>query len=120
MSRIKDVFSQKGYTVLFVHETATELITGGVAPWTCGTNKDYQMCQMKLQIEKEKVFCEAAETMLTDKILIVCDRGTLDNKAYMEEMEFSAVLKTIGAGAIYNVKIIPKTQNEIPQKHKIQ
>ena len=35
-------FTQMGYTVLFVPETATELITGGVAPWTCGTNDDYQ------------------------------------------------------------------------------
>jgi nucleoside-triphosphatase THEP1 len=38
MSRIQSEFSTRGYTVLFVPETATELITGGVAPWTCRTN----------------------------------------------------------------------------------
>ena len=42
MSWIQNTFAQKGYTVLFVPETATELITGGVAPWTCGTNGEYQ------------------------------------------------------------------------------
>ena len=35
MSWIQSTFTKKGYTVLFVPETATELITGGVAPWTC-------------------------------------------------------------------------------------
>ena len=49
MSWVQNAFTQMGYTVLFVPETATELITGGVAPWTCGTNAEYQKCQMKLQ-----------------------------------------------------------------------
>lgn len=92
MSWVQNAFTQMGYTVLFVPETATELITGGVAPWTCGTNDDYQKCQMKLQIEKEKVFESAAKTMPAKKVLIVCDRGALDNKAYMAPVEFNAVL----------------------------
>ena len=37
MSWIRNAFSHRGYTVLIVPETATELITGGVAPWTCRT-----------------------------------------------------------------------------------
>ena len=53
MAKIQNAFSEKGYTVLFVPETATEFITGGVAPWTCGTNAEYQKCQMLLQLEKE-------------------------------------------------------------------
>lgn len=77
-------------------ETATELITGGVAPWTCGTNADYQKCQLKLQLEKEKVFEQAARTMDIEKALIVCDRGALDNKAYMNETEFAEAMKFIG------------------------
>ncbi len=100
MSWIQKAFTQMGYTVLFVPETATELIMGGVAPWTCGTNNDYQKCQMKLQLEKEKVFEVAARTMATDKILIVCDRGTLDNKAYMDELEFNAVVRAIGSSEV--------------------
>ena len=55
LSWIQNEFTKRGYKVLFVPETATELITGGVAPWTCGTNLDYQRCQMKLQMEKEDV-----------------------------------------------------------------
>lgn len=96
---IESTFSKFGYKVLFVPETATELITGGVAPWTCGTNGDYQKCNLQLQIEKEKVFEEAAETM-DGKILIVCDRGTLDNKAYMTEEEFQAAVAAIHSNEV--------------------
>ncbi len=96
MEWIQEAFTQRGFKVLFVPETATELITGGVAPWTCGTNCEYQKCQMKLQLEKEKLFHQAATTMPEEKILIVCDRGALDNRAYMNDEEFSEVLKTIG------------------------
>ena len=100
MSRIQNAFTQMGYTVLFVPETATELITGGVAPWTCGTNADYQKCQLKLQIEKETIFEQAARTMTADKVLIVCDRGTLDNKAYMDDIEFAEILRSIGSNEV--------------------
>lgn len=92
LSWIQNAFTKLGYTVLFVPETATELIGGGVTPWGCGSNLDYQKCQMRLQLEKERVFEQAARTMKAEKILIVCDRGAMDNKAYMDELEFSQVL----------------------------
>ena len=97
LSWIQNAFTKLGYTVLFVPETATELISGGVAPWTCGTNLDYQKCQMRLQLEKERLFVRAARTMNVDKILIVCDRGAMDNRAYMNDEEFAAVLEDIGS-----------------------
>lgn len=96
MSWIQNAFTNLGYTVLFVPETATELITGGVAPWTCGTNKDYQTCQVHLQLEKERVFDWAANSMKAEKILIVCDRGALDNKVYMDQQTFDEILQMLG------------------------
>ena len=96
MSWIQNAFANKGYAVLFVAETATELKNGGVSPQTCKSNADYQKCQMRLQLEKEKVFRMAAESMPQDKVLIVCDRGALDNKAYMSEPEFDSLLKELG------------------------
>ena len=99
-SWIQNSFAQKGYVVLFVPETATELITGGVAPWTCGTNIDYQKFQFRLQIEKEDIYRQAAETMNTDKVLIVCDRGLLDNKAYMSQEDFDTIATALGSSEI--------------------
>ena len=100
MSWIQEAFGKMGYRVLFIPETATELITGGVAPWTCGSNLEYQKCQLGLQIEKEKVFAQAAATMKDEKVLIVCDRGLLDNKAYMSEEEFAAALESVGGNPV--------------------
>ena len=97
MNWINNAFSERGYDVLFVPETATELITGGVAPWTCKTNSDYQHCHMRFQLDKEKVFEQAAKVMKKDKILIVCDRAALDNKVYMDEATFESVCRFVGA-----------------------
>ena len=100
MSWIQNAFTQMGYTVLFVAETATQLITGGVAPWTCGTNCEFQKCQLSMQLHKEKVFEQAAKTMDVPKVLIVCDRGALDNKVYMNDLEFEQVLEFLGTNEI--------------------
>ena len=95
MSLIQKTFSQKGYKVLFVSELATDLINGGVAPWACGSVADFQKNLMHLQLEKEKTFVNAAKTMAEEKILIVCDRGTLDSKAYMSELEFQSAINEL-------------------------
>lgn len=100
MSWVQNAFTQIGYTILFVPETATELITGGIAPWTCGTNAEFQKCLMKLQIEKENIFEQAARTMSVDKVLIVCDRGILDNKAYMDDIEFAEAIQFIDSNEV--------------------
>ena len=100
LSLIQNAFSMRGYKVLIVPETATELITGGVAPWTCGTNVEYQKCQVQLQLTKERIFEYAAKTMDAERILIVCDRGALDNKAYMNDEEFAEVLRHVGTNEV--------------------
>ena len=100
LSWIQNAFTKLGYRVLFVPETATDLITGGVAPWTCGSNLDFQLCQMRLQLEKERIFEAAASTMRAEKLLIVCDRGTIDNRAYMNDLEFSRVLEALGTDEV--------------------
>ena len=91
LKEIKKTFSALGYCVLVVPETATELISGGVAPWTCTSPCEYQRFQMRLQLTKEGIFREAAEKMPHDKILILYDRGMMDNKAYLPSDEFAVL-----------------------------
>ncbi len=100
LSKINNYFGNRGYKVLTIQETATELMSNGVSPKTCGTNYDYQIGQMKLQKIKEEIFEEAAKTMNRDKILIVCDRGILDNKAYMKEVEFKKLMKKFNTSEV--------------------
>ena len=96
LSYIKKTAEALGFCVLTVGETATELISGGVAPWTCATNATYQCFQIALQMYKEELFLAAAATMGKEKLLLVCDRGLLDNRAYMTEEEFFSCLASRG------------------------
>ena len=91
LEEMKKTFSSLGYCVLVVPETATELISGGVAPWTCESPFEYQRYQMRLQLTKEGIFREAAEKMPHDKIIILYDRGMMDNKAYLPSEEFAVL-----------------------------
>lgn len=95
MSWIQNAFTQKGYKVIFVDETATQLSAGG-APWRETTdNKEYQLRVTQLMLAKELAFTAIAKTFRNDKILIVCDRGALDNRAYMNDEEFQYVLANL-------------------------
>ena len=100
MSWIQNFFAKLGYAVLFVPETATELISGGLTPWTCRSGVDFQKCLLQLQLEKERVFEQGAAALKADKVLIVCDRGALDNKAYMTELEFAQVAASVNCSEV--------------------
>ena len=100
LSWIANNLPNKGYKVLFVPETATELIGGGLTPWGCGTNLDYQRCQMELQLTKERLFERGARTMPADKVLLVCDRGAMDNKAYMTDGEFNQLCEELNTSEV--------------------
>lgn len=88
LPKLKIDLPDYGWTPLIVHETASELITGGIAPWTCKSNLEYHLIQMKLQLVKEQLAQQAAEGMDADNIVILCDRGLLDARACMSEGEF--------------------------------
>lgn len=95
MSWIQNAFTKKGFAVLFVDETATQLISGGAAPWLSTSGRDFQRWLMQLQLDKEKAFTEIGKTMNNQKILIVCDRAALDNRAYMSDADFRYVLNAL-------------------------
>lgn len=100
MAWIESNLSKQGYKVLFIPETASELILGGVAPWTVNSNYDFQKALVSLQIQKERVFEMAANNMDDEKILIVADRGILDNKAYMTDEEFDLLCHELGGSEV--------------------
>lgn len=96
MSWIQNAFTQLGYNVLFIPETATQLIGSGITPWGCKSSAHYQVHQMKMQLAKEKIYEDAVwDLKNNEKILIVCDRGALDNRAYMSELEFNTLLEKL-------------------------
>lgn len=91
LSWLRRHFAGSEYLALFIPESATELIGGGVSPSACGL-MDYERCEISLQIEKERLFEFAAGTLDADNILIFCDRGVHDNLAWMSDDEYDLVL----------------------------
>ena len=99
LSRIEKHFTGLGYHVMFINETATEMITGGAVPWM-GKSVDFQNALLRIQRHKESVYIDWAGHLKNDRVLLVCDRGALDNKAYMSEDDFAAVLSAMQSNEI--------------------
>ncbi len=99
LSWIQNAFTQKGYTVFFIGESATELINSGINFDACKNVINFQTALMSLQREKEKIYYELAKK-LDNKVLIVCDRGMLDSKAYVSSLEFQCILNTLETNEI--------------------
>lgn len=93
MQRIVQEFTEKGYNVLVIGETATELINGGIRPF--GDNAldmlEFQNYVLDLQITKELLYERVLSNYEQDTI-ILCDRGIMDNRAYISDEEFKQLL----------------------------
>lgn len=97
-SRLVKELSSIGYRVLIVPEAATELISGfGIKPFgNCLSMFDFQYFVVSSQLHKEKLAREAAELVPEEKVLIICDRGVMDDRAYVSQKEFNQVISRFG------------------------
>ena len=100
MSWIQNMFTDLGYNVIFIPECATELINAGISAKTCKDVESFQNALMKLQIEREIIYEIAAKTIKNDKVLIVCDRGIMDSKAFLTDLQFSSILSELNKNEI--------------------
>lgn len=96
LARIEEYFTELGYKVLIVGESATELIKGGIRPFGDKALKsfDFQDTILKYQLQKELLYNDVANKLSShDKCIIIYDRGLMDNSAYISEEEFDILLK---------------------------
>ena len=100
MSWIQNHFTDMGYHVIFVPECATELINAGISGITCKDLVSFQTALMTLQLQREKIYERAAKTIKNNKVLIVCDRGMMDSKAYLSGLEFATVINSINKNEV--------------------
>lgn len=100
LSWIQAEYAKKGYAVIFVPESATELILGGISSVTLNSDIEFQTALLKDQLTKEKLFEEVARKMPNDKVLIVCDRGSMDGKAYIKPHQYEQMLKCLGLNEV--------------------
>ncbi len=100
LEEISKIFREQGYTVIWVNETATELIKDGVKPF--GNEKDqmklldFQQMILDAQLAKEKIRDYAAAVCENENVVILYDRGILDNRAYIKDEEFLSMIEKKG------------------------
>lgn len=96
---IEDYLVKKGYYVITLNETATQLIKGNMPP--CMDKEivlKFQDIVLKTQLQREEAALRYAEELVpNEKVIILCDRAVMDNRAYLEtQEEFDYLLKKNG------------------------
>ncbi len=108
LNSINKVFSSEGYKVIVVPETATELMNNGITFKDGSVSLlDFQELVLRLQLAKEEVVDRMIELSNNDKVIVVYDRGTIDNTAYIRKDEFEEVLTRLN-----NVKSFADLMNK--------
>jgi predicted ATPase len=94
MSRIKEMFEARGFAVYILPEGATLTIHAGCDPGSMPRQEfvQWQASLMRFQMQMENEFREIAARR-GKKALIVTDRGTVDSKAYLNDDEWTQILR---------------------------
>lgn len=102
LSTIVQELSSRGYYVLVVPETATELISNGIRPFGNSLELlDFQYVLLKKQLHKEQLYREVASQLIpAEKIVILHDRGIIDNKNYITNEQFQNLLSDFGMNEV--------------------
>jgi len=101
LSTIEQELSNRGYYVLIVPETATELISTGIRPF--GNSLEllpFQYVVFEKQLHKENLYLKVADMIPSEKIVILHDRGIIDNKNYITSEQFEEILGHFGMNEV--------------------
>jgi len=92
---IRRFLEERGYCVLTIPETATELMSSGAGYAFSGSAYAFQCNVLRLQRYKEDLMLAACAARETPTV-ILCDRGIPDGFAYMPAEEIPAMLRACG------------------------
>ncbi len=101
--RLQDI----GFTPLCIPETATLLLEGGVAPGRRLMNsRTFQECVFSITLATESAFMAAAREMKKrgKKPVVICDRGLMDNLAYIGEETFEKIALAQGFPSLFALR----------------
>ena len=84
---LKTELEKIGVKVFTLEETATSLMEEGITPKEVGSF-EFHSCLFEKQYNKEKELYKTAMESGAKASAIICDRGLLDNRAYVSKEEF--------------------------------
>ena len=85
LSHLSQELESRGYKVITVPESATELIINGICPSENISMDEFQTFVTYNQLAKEDMFAESAKYYDSDKLVMFCDRGVFDGCAYADK-----------------------------------
>ena len=85
----------KGYAVLLLPDADALLEKGGVLLTASTGQWDFTSIALRLQLELERSFLQAAQLMAADKVLLLYEHGALDSGAHMPDREFIQMLQVM-------------------------
>lgn len=96
LAKISLGLSDKGFEVIIVPEAATLIKNSGIK---IGENHisgyEFEEMLFKLQLFVEQLYEDYAKKLNGKDVIIVCDRGIVDGKAYLTEEEYPKLLKEL-------------------------
>lgn len=88
-----------GVTPLVVSEVATDIFSSGLSIADVVTSPEryeaFQRAMIRAQIAKEDAWRHFAAAMPGERHVLLCDRGALDPRAYMDASSFERVVRTL-------------------------
>lgn len=93
LSMLEQKLTEKGYKVIIVSESATEMMLSGFLPSELGET-EFENYLIDWQIAKEKIAFEATKHF--PKAILLLDRGIPDCIAYMDQKDYVNALKCRG------------------------
>jgi len=99
LSVLSSKLSDRGYKVIISPESATKLINAGIVPGKDElSGRQFQEEILLDTIEQENRILSAARRYRDKgrKVVILCDRGTMDGQAYVDQEEFEEMLDSFG------------------------
>ena len=98
---LREKLPEYGITVLMVSEVATYLYNAGfsvghVAQKYPEKMNDVQKLILKTQITSEELQESLAEILSDERVVIICDRGTMDSQAYVGREAFEDLINDAG------------------------
>lgn len=131
IKKLKTYLSKKGFRVLLIPEIATSMMKNGIVPYdNCVTQLEFQKIIFEEQLFQENLMYKVAEELQHDlKIVVIEDRTLMDNKMYLEDIQFEEILEKFNlsekevlarydlvihmvSASVHDVKFYNRTSNE--------
>lgn len=94
---LQAALKEAGFGCVIVPEAATLAINAGFIPDQTIPILDFQRLILKIMLSLEEHWRQVALQLESDRVVLLCDRGMMDGKAYITADQFAAMCEEMSA-----------------------